>query len=78
VQAIFPGPLLRGVGSGVHLWMRWFLPSGQAAERSQEELWSRVNSALADRVCNAVNREHVGGDAIVDPVRVCVADNVVE
>src|SRR5262249_46679884 len=37
-----------------------------------------VNSALADRVRHAVDREHVGGDSVVDPVGVCVTDHVVK
>lgn len=73
-----PGATASVVGPGVVLWLRWFLPNSQAAEQSQQELWLRVNSTLTDRVCDPVDRKHVGRDAIVDTVSVCIADNVVE
>lgn len=39
---------------------------------------SGVDAALADRVRNAVDREHVGRDTVVNLVGLSVADDVVE
>src|ERR1700720_2996288 len=38
----------------------------------------RINSALADGIGHAVDRQHVGGDAIVHAMSFCVSDDVVK
>ncbi len=58
--------------------------NGQAADLSQGQCRRAslrdlcVNAALPDRVCDAVNRQHIGGDAVVDVVSFSVAYDVVE